>query len=86
MRRLVRIERGVKMDLITLVVDAYDAARSHGRSRADAFFSALSIYRSRYPDLSADEAGREVVRLLLRAAAATRALDHGLPGRCSAIS
>lgn len=74
------------MDLVTLVVDAYDAARSCGQSRASAFRRALDIYRTRYPELQAEEAGREVVRLLLDAAAATRVTDHSLPNHSSLMT
>lgn len=56
------------MDLLTDVVDAYDAARARGRSRADALLGAVNVYIARHPELSLSEAGNEVVRILRRSA------------------
>ena len=61
------------MDTFAPVVDAYDAARAAGLSRADAFVRAIDAFRERRPDVTIGEAGGEVARILLRAAAAARA-------------
>jgi hypothetical protein len=54
------------------VIEAYDAAREAGLSRADAFVRAIDAFRAERPDVPAGEAGAEVARILLRAAATTR--------------
>jgi hypothetical protein len=56
------------MDLKTAVIYAYSAARARGDSRSDAFFQAVSVYRSQCPDLPVNRAGTEVARILLAAA------------------
>jgi hypothetical protein len=60
------------MEPFTPVIDAYDAARAAGLSRADAFVRAVDAFRGLRPDLSIGEAGSEVARILLRAAAAAQ--------------
>jgi hypothetical protein len=67
------------MDSCTPVIEAYDAARSAGFSRSDAFARAIEAFRMRRPELSVGEAGREVARILLGAAAAARVAQ----GQCS---
>jgi hypothetical protein len=59
------------MDLLADVVDAYDAARALGQSRAEALFGAIGVYVARHPDVSVSDAGNEVVRLLRQAAEMT---------------
>jgi hypothetical protein len=61
------------------VIDAYDDARAAGRSRADSFLRAVEAFRACRPGLSVGEAGAEVARLLLNAAATARAAQD----RCS---
>jgi hypothetical protein len=56
------------MDLLMDVVDAYDAARALGLSRADALLGAVNVYIARHPELSFKEAGNEVVRILRHSA------------------
>jgi hypothetical protein len=60
------------MDPVAAVIEAYDLARAAGLSRADAFGRAIEAFRINRPELSFGEAGREVARLLLQAAVATR--------------
>jgi hypothetical protein len=60
------------MESFAPVIDAYDAARAAGLSRADAFARAIDAFRAQRPDLSIGEAGSEVARILLRAAAAAQ--------------
>lgn len=60
------------MDPVAAVIEAYDAARSAGLSRAEAFGRAIEAFRVTRPDLSFGDAGRDVARLLLQAAVATR--------------
>ncbi|HEX2117004.1 MAG TPA: hypothetical protein VHM01_21585 [Alphaproteobacteria bacterium] len=60
------------MDSFVPVIDTYDTARAAGLSRADAFARAIDAFRAQRPDLSIGEAGREVTRILLRAAAAAQ--------------
>jgi hypothetical protein len=55
------------MDLKNAVIYAYSAARERGDSRSDAFFHAVSVYRSQCPDLPINRAGTEVARILLAA-------------------
>lgn len=69
------------MESFTSVVDAYDAARAGGRSRAEAFRCAVRAYTGSHPALSCSEAGREVARILLHAAAVTRVSE----GRFSSV-
>ena len=45
------------MDTFAPVVDAYDAARAAGLSRADAFVRAIDAFRERRPDVTIGEAG-----------------------------
>lgn len=54
------------------VIDAYDDARAAGRSRAESFSCAVRAFRVLRPELSSGEAGTEVARMLLHAAAMTR--------------
>jgi len=56
------------MDMLTAVVDSYDAARAMGQSRADALLGAVKLYIARHPELSLCEAGNEVVRILRQSA------------------
>lgn len=65
------------MDPFAPVIDAYDAARAAGLTRADAFLRAIDAFRAQRPGLSIGEAGGEVARILLRAAARAQ-------GRCEA--
>jgi hypothetical protein len=60
------------MDPVAAVIEAYDFARGSGLSRAEAFGRAIDAFRMNRPELSFGEAGREVARILLQAAAATR--------------
>jgi hypothetical protein len=57
------------MNSFAPVIDAYDAARAAGLSRADAFVRAIDAFRAQRPDVAIGEAGSEVARILLRAAA-----------------
>jgi hypothetical protein len=61
-----------RMDPVSAVIEAYDVARGFGLSRADAFGRAIGAFRGERPDLSLGDAGREVARILLQAAIATR--------------
>jgi hypothetical protein len=63
------------MDSFAPVIDAYDAARAAGLSRADAFVRAIDAFRAQRPDLAVGEAGTEVARILLRAAARAQGRD-----------
>lgn len=54
------------------VIDAYDDARAAGRSRAESFSRAVAAFRALRPELSIGEAGTEVARILLHAAAMAR--------------
>lgn len=56
------------MDLNSLVIAAYEAARARGESRCDAFCHAIQTYRTQRPYLPANRAGTEVARMLLAAA------------------
>lgn len=56
------------MNLKNAVIYAYSAARERGESRSDAFFRAVSVYRSQCPNLPINRAGTEVARILLAAA------------------
>jgi len=55
------------MDLKNAVIYAYSSARERGESRSDAFFRAVSVYRSQCPNLPVNRAGTEVARILLAA-------------------
>ncbi|HEX2114929.1 MAG TPA: hypothetical protein VHM01_11040 [Alphaproteobacteria bacterium] len=65
------------MEPFAPVIDAYDAARAAGLSRADAFVRAIDAFRTQQPELSTGEAGREVARILLRAAVAAQGEGRG---------
>lgn len=58
----------VRMEPFASVIAAYDLARAGGRSRADAFTSAVNAYLAHRPDMRVSEAGGEVARILLHAA------------------
>jgi len=60
------------MDPVAAVIEAYDVARGSGLSRAEAFGRAIDAFRVTRPELSLGDAGREVARMLLHAAVATR--------------
>lgn len=60
------------MDPVAAVIEAYDVARGSGLSRAEAFGRAIDAFRVERPGLSFGDAGREVARILLQAAIATR--------------
>jgi hypothetical protein len=62
----------VGMNSFASVIEAYDFARVAGLSRADAFVRAIDTFRLAQPELSLGDAGREVARILLQAAVATR--------------
>jgi hypothetical protein len=63
------------MEPFAEVIEAYDAARAGGRSRADAFVRAVDAYLAHRPGLRVSEAGGEVARILLRAAVTARVAD-----------
>ena len=50
------------------VIAAYSAARAQGRTRYEAFVSAVQAYREQCPDLPASSAGTEAARILLASA------------------
>ena len=50
------------------VIAAYSAARAQGRTRYEAFVSAVQAYREQRPDLPASAAGTEAARILLATA------------------
>jgi hypothetical protein len=50
------------------VIAAYSAARAQGRTRHEAFVSAVQAYREQFSDLPASSAGTEVARILLATA------------------
>jgi hypothetical protein len=60
------------MDPVDTVIEAYDVARGSGLSRAEALGRAIAAFRVEHPELSFGDAGREVARILLQAAIATR--------------
>jgi hypothetical protein len=64
---------------VSSVVEAYDSARAAGLTRADSFLRAVEAFRAGRPELSVAEAGTEVARILLHAAASARAAQN----RCS---
>ena len=63
------------MESFTSVVKTYDAARARGQSRADAFLCAVQAYAVHHPALQIREAGCEVARILLHAAAMTQVAE-----------
>jgi len=67
------------MDLNSLVIAAYEAARERGDSRCEAFCRAVNAYRTQRPELPANRAGTEVARMLLAAARSAQAAPKGLP-------
>lgn len=69
------------MDLNSLVIAAYEAARERGDSRCEAFCRAVNAYRLHRPHLPANRAGTEVARMLLAAARNEQAAPKGLPAR-----
>jgi hypothetical protein len=51
-----------------MIINSYDVARKQGLSRPDALLRAVRVYRDRHPEMEPEEAGRDVVRMLLQAA------------------
>jgi hypothetical protein len=56
------------VELASLIVTTYEAARARGEDRCDAFVRAVNLYRAQRPHLPASRAGTEVARILLAAA------------------
>lgn len=52
------------------IINSYESARKKGLSRPDALLHAVRVYRDRHPEIEPEDAGRDVVRMLLQSARA----------------